>query len=198
MKKYEILTWLGAGVELVSSIIFADDEQDAIEKLCANRHGNRVFDTLADLDDDDIKDREDDERWLYVDSTTYDGECGFLLAENMVIREVPVKFFKTIPVQVYPNPLGDCTNDGISSYYVTLYLIADEGYNELPETDTRLVVLKSENTYGDHIHKWLEPYLSPDINKAGWMNGGNIGWSSDSRFPFEYPLSIHDRQEVVR
>lgn len=31
---------------------------------------------------------------------------------------------------------------------------------------------------------------------VGWMFGGNFIYSSDSRFPNDYPIPVHDRQET--
>ena len=45
-------------------------------------------------------------------------------------------------------------------------------------------------------HKYLRPFKSADPNKTGYMFGGNFAYSSDSRFPFDYPLGIHDREET--
>ena len=192
MKKYKISAWLGAGYELTPNIIFAEHEEEAVEKLCAG--GFRVFDKISELDDDDIEEYENSDRWLYVDSTMQGGECGYLLVENMTIEELPIEMFRTISIDVYDNPLGDCTNNGISSDNTRLHLIVDDGCIELPETDETLVVYRCEKRAGD-LHSWLEPYTPLGSRCIRWMNGGNIGWTSDSRFPFDYPLMIHDRWE---
>lgn len=93
--------------------------------------------------------------------------------------------------------LRDCTNGGISSKYNTLLLICDEGYISIDENnipDNTAIVEECRIGYKTYFH--LRPYKNPDPNKIGYMMGGNFGWCCDSRFPFDYPLPIHDRQET--
>lgn len=90
---------------------------------------------------------------------------------------------------------GDCTNGGISSRYRELILVGDgiEGpvsvdLDDAPENVVRIVTRQ----IGGREYKHIEP-----LNKGGkWhMAGGNFAYTSDSRFPSDYPLSIHDRVE---
>ena len=105
---------------------------------------------------------------------------------------------KALPISVYhTNRLGDCTNGGITSRYDTLLLICDDGFidideNDIPENTVRLV----ERFICGRIYKHLEPIARPV--HLGWMDGGNIAYSSDSRFHdmSDYPLCVHDRQET--
>ena len=106
---------------------------------------------------------------------------------------------KTLPVQVYRNGFTDCTNGGISSRYHTLYLECDQGFHEVEDDDPRLIRVV-ERTFG-----WRDtPYLhveqvSPSVttlHKVGPMFGGNFVYTSDSRFPSDYPIPIHDRFET--
>lgn len=104
---------------------------------------------------------------------------------------------KALPICVYKNARDcDCTNGGISSRYNELLLVCEDGYitideNDLPEN---LVKIVTRNLFGRE-YKHIEPYARP--TELGWMAGGNIAYSCDSRFReiSQYPLSIHDRQE---
>lgn len=101
---------------------------------------------------------------------------------------------KAISINVYRTNGSDCTNNGISKFWDTLLLECDEGYinldeNNLPENLVKL----SSITFGGKTHYYLEPVKPAE--GVGYMFGGNIAYTSDSRFPFEYPLNIHDRDE---
>ena len=106
---------------------------------------------------------------------------------------------KTLPVQVYRCGFTDCTNGGISSIRHTLYLECDQGFHEVEDDDPRLIRIV-ERTLG-----WRDtPYLhveqvSPSVttlHKVGPMFGGNFVYTSDSRFPSDYPIPVHDRFET--
>lgn len=111
---------------------------------------------------------------------------------------------KAISISVYvkkrgENDLffGDCTNGGISSKYNNLLLICDDGYieideNNIPENAVRIVT----RTLWGKEYKHIEPLKQPNKGNIGWMNGGNVAYTSDSRFKSDYPLNIHDRQET--
>ena len=38
-------------------------------------------------------------------------------------------------------------------------------------------------------------HAEPVIAEAGWSFGGNFVFTSDSRFPNDYPIPVHDRRE---
>ena len=103
---------------------------------------------------------------------------------------------KALNIEVFKNPLfKGCSNGGISEKYNSLLLVCDEGNvdideNNLPEN---LVIMVTRDL-GFVVHKHIEPYARPE--GLGWMAGGAIAHTSDSRFGFDYPLSIHDRQET--
>ena len=89
----------------------------------------------------------------------------------------------------------DCTNGGISSRYNRLILVGEgiEGpdtvdLSDPPENAVKIVTRQ----IGGREYKHIEPLI-----KGGkWhMAGGNFAYTSDSRFPSDYPLSIHDRVE---
>jgi hypothetical protein len=54
-----------------------------------------------------------------------------------------------------------------------------------------------ENPRGGKYY-YVEPYMDPPADYTHWMFGGAFVWSSDSRFPFNYPLGLHDRAEDDR
>ena len=106
---------------------------------------------------------------------------------------------KALPIYVYRNRMADCTNNGISSRYDELLLICEDGFievdeNNLPENLVKVVTRK----LWDGEYKHIEPVAAVKAGNVGYMYGGNIASSSDSRFRriAEYPLRIHDRQET--
>lgn len=108
---------------------------------------------------------------------------------------------KTLPVGVYRNAwIGDCTNDGISASQERLYLVCDQGFHDLPDGDPRLIRLVKRSFHGgESAHLSVEPVNDPrygDGKHVGPMFGGNFVYTSDSRFPSDYPIPIHDRFET--
>ncbi len=106
---------------------------------------------------------------------------------------------KALPINVYKDRHGDCSNGGITSRYTQLLLICDEGFVDIDENDPpeNLVKIVTRNIFGEQ-YKHIEPVAKTDAGCIGWMDGGCIGYSCDSRFSrmTRYPLSIHDRQET--
>ena len=105
---------------------------------------------------------------------------------------------KALPISVYrTDRLGDCTNGGITRRYDTLLLICNDGFididgGNIPENAVWLV---DRILFGE-IYRHLEPVKDVDRGSVGYMFGGNLAYSSDSRFPSRYPLCVHDRQET--
>lgn len=106
---------------------------------------------------------------------------------------------KALPLNVYRNNSGDCTNDGISSKYNRLLLLCEDGFIDVDENDPpeNLVRLVTRHLFGKE-YKHIEPVAHCDKGCVGWMDGGNIASTCDSRFSkmSDYPLCIHDRQET--
>lgn len=112
---------------------------------------------------------------------------------------------KALPIEVYRTRhegyFGDvdCTNGGITSRYDRLLLVCDEGFIEVDENNPpeNLVVMVTRRLWGSE-YKHIEPYASTDSGCVGWMSGGNLAYTCDSRFSkmSQYPLSVHDRQET--
>lgn len=108
---------------------------------------------------------------------------------------------RVLPINVYRQPtdpfFGDCTNGGITSKFDRLLLVHDQGFVSIdPENIPDNVVVLVERFICGRVYKHLEPLKSPDAGNLGWMAGGNIAYTSDSRFPSDYPLCVHDRQET--
>ena len=121
------------------------------------------------------------------------------IADNLqtVVKCEPAPL-KGLTVNVYrefnrDGSVMDCTNDGISSKCHNITLCG-EGLPEIFEADEeapafRLVKRNISGSEYLHVEPWERPIGS------GWMFGGNLCKTSDSRFPARYALSIHDRQE---
>ena len=98
----------------------------------------------------------------------------------------------------FRHPLGDCTNNGLTSvgdnfdlYFDTVDQPASSNdVDALP--DDSLVLIK-RNLFGKPA--W---YAKPaSLVKSGThsMMGGNFIYTSDSRFPGDAPIPVHDRVE---
>lgn len=89
--------------------------------------------------------------------------------------------------------VSDCTAGGVSARVHEITLCGDD----LPELfeaseDCPAFRVVRRNLFGsEYIH--IEPWERPQ--GSGWMYGGNIADTSDSRKPWKYPVHIHDRQE---
>lgn len=105
---------------------------------------------------------------------------------------------KALPISIYKDSrFGDCSNNGISNRYREVLLICDEGFINIDENNPpeNLVKLVTRQLFGRE-YKHIEPVARP--NGVGWMSGGSLVYSCDSRFRrmSEYPLCLHDRQET--
>lgn len=90
--------------------------------------------------------------------------------------------------------VSDCTNGGISATHNTLTIIPCDGPTE-PTPDAPAVTVVTRFIFGRE-YKHLVPCDENGKPLPGWwMFGGNYAKTSDSRFPNDYPLPIHDRQE---
>lgn len=105
---------------------------------------------------------------------------------------------KALPISIFEDKrIGNCSNNGISDRYREVLLICEDGFIEIDENNPpeNLVKLVIRNLWGKE-YKHIEPVAKP--NGVGWMAGGSLVYSSDSRFRdmSDYPLSLHDRQET--
>lgn len=102
---------------------------------------------------------------------------------------------RCLPVNIYKHQNSDCSNGGISSRYDEILLICDDGFIEVDENnppENLCKVVKRHLFWRDYYH--VEPVAKAE--GAGWMYGGCIVCTSDSRFRFDYPLKLHDRTET--
>ena len=109
-----------------------------------------------------------------------------------------------LSVDIYKHRDRGCTNGGLSDQCDEAILIWDESYEEIiknaPHYSRHAFVLVSG--YGSRefkavplaevidVHDHTKPY-----NTYRSMFGGNFLYSSDSRFPADHPIHIHDRYE---
>jgi len=100
---------------------------------------------------------------------------------------------KGLTVNVYRAKGYGCTN-GVTSTH-DIVLLVGKDVPEVSEGDgVFLPILKlvKRNIFGrEHIH--AEPLEVPQGNR---MFGGNFIYTSDSRFPSQYPIPVHDRVEA--
>lgn len=104
---------------------------------------------------------------------------------------------KAIYINVFWNDsYRECSNGGITERYDKLLLVSDNGYVLVDEKNPpeKLVKMVTERIGGKE-HKHIEPVARPKRGYIGWTNGGSMAYSSDRRFPSEYPLCVHDRQD---
>lgn len=80
----------------------------------------------------------------------------------------------------------DCSLNGISNQYNEVLLIGS-GVPEIFEPNGRPVV-KIENHYRHYMRA-----VQFGRNSNMFAMGGCFIWTSDSRFPFDYPIPLHDR-----
>ena len=99
-----------------------------------------------------------------------------------------------LTVEVYKGRFNAGSDMQISDRVKQITLVG-EGIPTLNEADDSApafkVVKRNIHGIGEYLH--VEPVERP--TGLGWMYGGNICYTSDSRFPNTYPLKIHDRQE---
>jgi hypothetical protein len=91
-----------------------------------------------------------------------------------------------------PAHAGDNTNFGVSSKHIKFVLVGDEVAGETvptPEAPALELIRR-----GEYLH--AEPPGSVPVGCVGYMFGGNFVWSSDTLFPNDYPIPVHDRLET--
>jgi hypothetical protein len=96
---------------------------------------------------------------------------------------------------------GDCSNGGTTSKFTKAILVG-EGIPEIFDVRDDLPALilvkrelHSERLGARRIYLHAEPL---NLHKSGErvMYGGNHIYTSDSRFPNDYPIKVHDRVEA--
>ena len=92
----------------------------------------------------------------------------------------------------FRHPLGDCTNLGLTSVGNSFNLYFDtDDMDSVP--DDSLVLIK-RNLFGKPAW-YAKPALLVKSNTHSMM-GGNFVYTSDSRFPGDAPIPVHDRVEA--
>lgn len=102
---------------------------------------------------------------------------------------------KCISAYVYTSSLGNCSNGGISARFKSVLVAHKDGYID-PAKDERPVVKIRSNRFGGRDPFVFVPDFDPDKGCIGWMMGGSFVYSNDSRFPFDCPIPLYDRQET--
>jgi len=85
----------------------------------------------------------------------------------------------------------DCTNNGLSSKHDEAILIWNENDDHIEKNMpyTPCIFVLKQGRGG-------RKYIAVPFKETGYpMFGGNFLYSSDSRFPSEQPIHIHDRIE---
>jgi hypothetical protein len=117
-----------------------------------------------------------------------------------------------LTVDVFHNPLGDCTNHGISSQATRLTIVNVEGSSE-PSDDAPAAMLVEGALPGivmiipAYFDKAADAYVEwKSASGPSQMFGGNFAATSDSRFHqaiekitgnrFHGAVAIHDRAET--
>lgn len=101
---------------------------------------------------------------------------------------------KKILTFVFKHSLGDCSNNGLTSKYDHLNLyhgdLNEEEINELPEDS---LILIERVLFGKQANYAVPVEIYK--TKRHSMAGGNWVYTSDSRFPSDAPIAVHDRVE---
>lgn len=116
-------------------------------------------------------------------------------ADNVqTVVSCEIEPLKGLIVEVYRSAdQSDCTNNGLSSKVKSI-LLTGPGIPDIFTASSdcpAFKVVERNLQRGEYLH--VEPWERPA--GSGWMYGGNHCYTSDSRFPSQYPLKIHDRQE---
>ena len=90
--------------------------------------------------------------------------------------------------------MGDCSNGGISAVFDNVVLVGDGIPEVTTVTDPRKAVVIDTITFGGKTYFHADPKDLHDKN-VWTMAGGAFIWTCDSRFPFDYPIALHDRVE---
>tara|TARA_R110000803_G_scaffold210835_1_gene284203 strand:+ start:66345 stop:66668 length:324 start_codon:yes stop_codon:yes gene_type:complete len=106
-----------------------------------------------------------------------------------------MKSIKGILICVYRSGTTDCTNRGLSSNNDSLIMVDEDGkgFGCPHTTDGDYLVLVKDTCMGRERLRAIPKSL---LDSGKWtMFGGNFAHTSDSRFPSNSPIAIHDRVE---
>ena len=115
--------------------------------------------------------------------------------EYSTINESVDTEISALPVNVYKKVKGgDSTANGLTSHKTDLMLVFDGVQSPFTVQEGEdYLVLKTKSFRGKK-YKYCVPKSILDSGNHS-MFGGNFVYSSDSRFPNDYPLPVHDRVE---
>ena len=88
---------------------------------------------------------------------------------------------KAISCAIYKDRGGDCSNGGISSRFNEVLIAVPDGYIEVDGTEENLCEV-GYISFGGRTHYFIRPVAEPE--GLGWMAGGTVVYTPDSRFPF--------------
>ena len=92
--------------------------------------------------------------------------------------------------------LGNCSLNGISKNYNEVLLIGNDVDGIFEETETRPSVILEKRKINGREPEYLTVYPKEKYKNNKWyMFGGCFIYSSDGRFPSDYPIPLHDRTE---
>jgi len=102
---------------------------------------------------------------------------------------------KGLLVSIYRDGFGDCTNGGVSARVKQAVItgdLVDCDVFESTALQPEMVIVERNIGRNTYLHA-----VPKDLLESGkWtMFGGNFLYSSDSRFPSDQPIAIHDRVE---
>ena len=102
---------------------------------------------------------------------------------------------RALRVGIYKGSSKDFSNNGISSRFDHAFVVCAEGAEVFDSENLPENLLVIDSVWG---HQFARPLRETDTGCVGWMNGGALVYTSDSRFHnlSEYPLCLHDRQET--
>jgi hypothetical protein len=107
---------------------------------------------------------------------------------------------KGLICSIYQNPNGNFSMRGISTRATEVLLVPDPDAHcdfGIPKifdaADLPVVVLRTRKIGDKEYLRAVPVELTKGIHS---MMGGCFIWSSDSRFPADYPIPLHDRVEV--
>ena len=104
---------------------------------------------------------------------------------------------RALPCDIFKSHYGDCSNGGISSRHSEILLLNERGFIDvdLDNPPDNLCVYVERNIFGEE-HDYIKPYAPLNEGCVGYMFGGTIIYTSDSRFQGKHPICLHDRQET--
>lgn len=118
---------------------------------------------------------------------------------------------RTIEVDTYLHPAGDCSLNGITAQYKTLYLTsidAEPFKSPYNDEERPLLILccyddvRGHSLYSHQTSRTSYIYARPldSLQSGRWgMAGGNFVYTCDSRYKelvsHRYPIPVHDRFE---